>query len=374
MSQQSTNPGNPSGEKHWRGYAQAILIILVIAVALYLARAPQRAELGPVSAPADAAPAVQVIVPSATEHVLELDLTGTVTLDRKVTVVSEVEGRVVWVSADFVNGGSIPAGEVFVRIDPREYELEARSAETAVAKAEAQVQLARRTAGPDADLAIAEAEAGLGQAIANLALANLQLERTEISLPFGVRVMSSELEVGDLVGPPDAVGKLSVLGVVYRPEATQVRVPIKVEDLDSLESAIGRPARVRTTNGTYDAGLARISSVVALESRLAYVFLKFPDVIPQTELPVPGSFAEITIFGPSRDNVFVLPETAAREHESIWIVQDGALRALRPATIGHSSDGWVVEAFEPGEGVVVSVLAGASEGLRVSPEPALSGQ
>ena len=70
----------------------------------------------------------------------------------------------------------------------------------------------------------------------------------------------------------------------------------------------------------------------------------------------------------------MLPEAAAREQASIWIVQDGSLRALNPVTIGRSNDGWVVEAFEPGEGVVVSVIAGASEGLRVSPEPALSGQ
>ena len=374
MAEQSTNPENPSGKGPWRGYAQAGLIILVIAAAMYLARAPQRAELGPVSAPADAAPSVQVVVPSPKEHVLEIDLTGTVTLDRKVAVVSEAEGRVVWVSADFVNGGKIPANEVFVRIDPREYELEVRSAEMAVAKAQAQVQRARRTAGPNARPAIAEAEAGLGQAEAKLALAKLQLERTEISLPFDVRVMSSELEVGDLVGPPDAVGKLSVLGIVYRPDALQVRVPISVRDLDSLETAVGRPARVRTVNGTYKASVARISSVVALESRLAQVFLKFSGETPRTELPVPGTFAEVTIFGPSRDGVFVLPEAAAREQNSIWIVRDGALKALKPATIGRSSDGWVVEAFEPGEGVVVGVLAGASEGLKVSPAPVSSGQ
>ncbi len=374
MPQQSTNPENSSRERRWRGYAQVGAIIVIIAGALYLAQAPERADFRPVAASHDAAPVVQVVVPSPTEHAHRLDLTGTVTLDRKLAVVSEVEGRVVWVSADFVNGGRISANEVFVRIDPREYELEVRSAEMAVAKAEAQVQLARRTVGTDAGLVIAEAEASLGQAEAKLALANLQLERTEISLPFGARVMSSELEVGDLVGPPDAVGKLSLLGIVYRPDALQVRVPIRVEDLDSLESAIGRPAQVSTVHGTYQAGIARVSSVVAVESRLAHVFLKFSDDIPQSELPVPGTFAEVTIHGPLHDGVFVLPEAAAREHDSIWIVQDGALRALKPVTVGRSNDGWIVEAFEPGEGVVVSVLAGASEGLRVSPDPASSGQ
>ena len=374
MSQQSTNQGKPSGDRHWRGYAQAFLIILAIAVALYLARAPERIELGPASVARDAAPVVQVVVPSPTEHVERHDLTGTVTLDRKLTVVSEVEGRVVWVSADFVSGGRISANEVFVRIDPREYELELRSAEMEVASAQARLELARRTVDPNANLLIAEAEAGLGRVEAKLALANLQLERTEISLPFDARVMFSELEVGDLVGPPDSVGKLSVLGAVYRPDALQVRVPIRVTDLASLEPVIGRSAHVRTVNGTYEAEVTRNSSVVALESRLANVFLKFPYDIPQAELPIPGTFAEVTIFGPLHDSVFVLPEAAARDQDSVWIVQDGTLRSLQPITVGRSNAGWIVEAFESGEGVVVSVLAGASEGLKVSPDPAESGQ
>ena len=368
MSEQSTNPDNPSGGRRWLGYAQAGLIILAIAVALFLARAPERMELGPAVASSDAAPAVQVVLPAPAVHTHQLDLTGTVSLNRKVTVQSEVVGRLVWVSPDLTNGGSVSADEVFARIDPREFEIEVNSAEMAVAKARAQLQLAQGSTGPDAALLTAEAEAGLGQAEAALSLAQLRLERTEISLPFDARVMASELEVGDLVGPPDTVGKSSVLGVMYRPAALQVRVPISVEDLASLEPAIGRMAQVRTVGGTYDAELVRVSSVVALESRLARAFLKFSDGIPEGELPVPGTFAEVTIFGPERDDVFMLPEAAAREHDSIWIVREGALRALNPVTVGRSAEGWIVETFESGDGVVVSAIAGAREGLRVVPQ------
>ena len=374
MSEQSTNPENPSGGRRWLGYAQTGLIILAIAVALFLARAPERMEFGPAVASGDAAPTVQVVVPTTAAYAHQLDLTGTVTLNRKVTVLSEVVGRVIWVSPDFINGGRVLAGEAFARVDPREYEIEVKSAEMAVAVARAQLQLAQGASGPDSALLVAKAEAGLGQAEAALSLARLRLERTEISLPFDARVMTSELEVGDLVGPPEAVGKLSVLGVVYRPAALQVRVPVSVEDLASLDPAIGRPAQVKTVNGTYDAELVRVSSVVALESRLARAFLKFSDEVPRDELPVPGTFAEVTIFGPERDDVFMLPEAAAREYDSIWIVQEGVLQALNPETVGRSTDGWIVEAFESGDGVVVSVLAGAREGLRVAPQLAPIGQ
>ena len=369
MSEQSTNPENPSGRRRWLGYAQAGLIILAIAVALFLARAPERMELGPAVASSDATPTVRVVLPTPAVHAHQLDLTGTVSLNRKVTVQSEVVGRVIWVSPDFTNGGAVSADEVFARIDPRKFEIEVNSAEMAVAGARARLQLAQRSAGPDAALLTAEAEAELGQAEAALSLAQLRLERTEISLPFDARVMASELEVGDLVGPPDTVGKSSVLGVVYRPDALQVRAPVSVEDLESLDPAIGRKAQVRTVSGTYDAELVRVSSVVALESRLARAFLRFSEGIPRGELPVPGTFAEVTVFGPERDDVFMLPEAAARGQDSIWIVQEGVLRALSPETVGRTADGWIVETFESGDGVVVSALAGAREGLRVVPQP-----
>ncbi len=374
MSQLSTNPENPRDSRRWLGIAQTGLIVLFIVVALFFARAPERAGLSPIIASGDMVPVVYTIAPSPVEHVQHVDLTGTVTLDRKLTVVSRVVGHVVWVSPEFVNGGTILANEVFVRIDPRDYEIEVRAAEMMVASSEALLQQARQDASSDADLAISVADARLGQAEAALDLARLRLEQTEISLPFDARVISSELEIGKLVGPPEAVGKLSILGIVYRPDALQVRVPITAEDLASLDPAIGRIAEVDTVNGIYDAELARISSIVALESRLAHVFLKFSSEIPLEKLPVPGTFAEVRIVGQRLSDVFMLPEAAERENGSIWIVADGALRKFQPVTLGRTFDGWIVEAFDPGDGVVVSALAGASEGLKVTPNSAPSSQ
>ena len=321
-------------------------------------------------------PIVHTVKPELTEHVQQIGLTGTVTLDRKLTVVSEVVGRVIWVSPNFVNGGTIPVNQVFVKVDPTEYELEVQAAEMAVAEAEALVQVVGSGAGSGSQegFSVARAKARLGQAKAALALAQLQLARTGIKLPYTARVMFSELEVGDLVGPPEAVGKLSVLGAVYRLDALQVRVPIKVADLVEFDPAIGRIAKVSMVTGTYDAELSRISSVVAPETRLASVFLKFSRNTPQESLPAPGTFAEVEIFGSRRDGVFVLPEAAAREHDSIWIVADGALRSLTPVIVGRTDAGWIVEAFDAGDGVVVSVLSGASEGLKVAASPAPSSQ
>ncbi|MDE0114821.1 MAG: hypothetical protein OXN84_21380 [Albidovulum sp.] len=364
-----TNNGGTAETKRWLGIAQFAVIILVIAVALYFARAPARVDRGPIAVAGNETPVVEIFKPELSEHVLRINLTGTVTLDRIVKVVSEVTGRVVWVSPDFVNGGWIPANTVFIKVDPTEYELGVEAAEMALREAEAEFQRVRQNADTLEDVGIALASARLGKAEVELELARLQVSRTEISLPYSAWVIASELEVGSLIGPQDDVGRSGVLGSVFRPEALQVRVPIDVKDLEVLNPAIGRAARVRTSLGTFDAELARVAAVVTPETRLAKVFLKFSGHIAPDLLPAPGTFAEVEIFGPRLEGVFILPESAAREQDNVWIVEENALRSLAPTTLRRAEEGWVVEEFDSGEGVVVGVLSGAREGLAVSARP-----
>ena len=225
MAEPSHDTGKPSVRPAWRGYAQLASILFVIAAALYFARAPARVDRGVASdpSPESVRPTVRVIRPTPTEQALNVELTGTVNLKERVRVASEVVGRVAWVSPDFTSGGSVAADEPFIRIDPAEFELQAEAARMAVREAEARVWVEQ--AGAEEDVrafereypgaeaseavrrlpSIAEAEARLARAQAELRLAELRLERTNISLPYDGRVMSSDIEVGELVGPVDRV-------------------------------------------------------------------------------------------------------------------------------------------------------------------------
>ena len=386
MTEPSHESGNPSGRFAWRGYAQLASVLLVIAAALYFARAPARVDRGAVSDPSSASvrPTVRVIRPTPTQQALTVELTGTVNLEERVRVASEVVGRVAWVSPDFSAGGSITADETFIRIDPAEFELQVEAAQMAVREAEARVWVER--AGAEEDIqaferenagaepsesvrrlpSIAEAEARLMRAQADLKLAELRLERTNISLPYDGRVTASDVEVGELVGPADRVDRpTSRLGIVYRTEALQVAVPIELRDLEYLDPVIGRSARVVGEMAGWEARVERVSSVVAPRTRLASVFLKFAEDAHPDSLPAPGSFVEVDIAGPVHDDVYVLPESVVQERDSLWVVRDGRLSALAPETVGRTAEGWVVQAFDAGEGVVVGVLPGAREGLAV---------
>ena len=142
-----------------------------------------------------------------------------------------------------------------------------------------------------------------------LKLAELQLARTEISSPYDIRVVSSDVEVGELVGPPEHVGEVARLGVAYRAGALEVDTPIEPNDLRYLDPVIGRSARIRTDFGTYDAEVVRVSAVVAPRTRLASLFLEFGGDLPPESLPLPGSFVEAVLAGPSYEDVYVLPES-----------------------------------------------------------------
>ena len=368
-SRRSSGSGERPERARWVGYGQIAGILVVIAVALYFARAPGR------MAPDDrsdlteepAMPAVRVFRPAPTEQALTVALTGTVKLERQTRVMSPVVGQVTWVAPSFSNGGWLAPGETFIRVDPTEYELRVEAAQAAVMAAEARLRLARTNGAGEASLAGAEAD--LMGARTALKLARLQLQRTSISLPYGSRVMRSSVEVGQLVGPVDVVGVAAVLGVVYRPEAVEVDVPIEPRELAELAPAVGRPGRIHTRSTSYDAEVVRVSSVVAPNTRLASVFLKFSPAEDADSLPLPGTFVQVDVTGPVLRNVYLLPEAGVQERDSVWIVDDGVLKSFLPNGLGRTPEGWVVQAFDAGEGVVVSTLPGAREGLAVAVTP-----
>lgn len=360
-----------SERSRWFGFVQLILLLGVIALALYFARAPGRVVLDDAASAAREAgtPAVNVFHPVSTEQALTVKLTGTVEVHDKVAVRSEVRGRVLWVSPKFRNGGSLAANETFVKVDPAGFELRVKAAKMAVKAAEAQLQIEKARAKGKAFIAKAEAE--LGRAKATLELAELELTRTEISLPYATRVAKADTSVGELVGPADTVvGPASTLGVVYRPEALQVDAPVELKDLEYLDPAIGRAAHIQTRSGNYDAEIVRVSSLVTPQTRMASLFFKFSE--PLGSLPLPNTFVEVVITGPAHDNVYVLPESVIQERESVWVVSDGVLKAMKPRAIGRTDTGLVVEAFDARDGIVVGTLPGAREGLAVTVREAAS--
>lgn len=369
----------------WLRYLQIGVLIILLVVAIYFAQSPNRVRS---SATADLdysvaqQPLVNVVNPTPTQQRITVDLTGSIRLEHRTNVKAEVSSRVVWISPKFTNGGSIPKDETFLKLEQVDFVLAVEAAEASVAEAEARVlrQVERGkhdervfvNRNPDLQVSprvlrepsIAVEEAGLAKANIALEVAQRRLAKTQISLPFDGQVISTDIGLGELVGPAKP------LGIVYDKENIRVEAPIEMANLRRLEPIVGRVAQVRADGRLFVAKVVNVSSVVAPRSRMASIFLEFAEDISKDSLPLPGSFAEIFIDGPEFQDVFVLPLAAAQDRNTVWTVENGLLKSTEPQVVGRSRSGWIVEAFDTHDGVVLGSVPTAREGLAVDIAPA----
>lgn len=364
---------------NWRGALQLVLIVGVIAAAIFFARAPSRdyLEVDPDEAERRIEPTAAVIRPVATEASRNLRLTGMVTTLGTVDVRPEVSGRIVMVSENFRSGGEFSAGETLVQIDPEDFEHSLARArfglESALGRLREKQDGEARAADlkerhPGRDLhpwlaregEIQQAQAGVDSAEVRIAVAERALDKTRIRMPFDGYVTSTRVSAGQVVR-----GLESNLGDVFPKHQLRVRAKISNFDLDALEPAIGRQATVTANGRTYAAQVERVSRVVDVDTRLANLYLEIADQEGRSVLPRPGTFANVSLGGPTYGNVFVLPEAAMQINGSVWVVEDGKVASLTPDSLGYAEDGWLVRAFDAREGIVVGRIPGVREGLAV---------
>ena len=191
---------------------------------------------------------------------LEVNTQGTVVPRTQGALVSEVAGRVVKVAPSFSAGGFFEAGDVLVRIDPRDYELAVIRARAQVARAESLLDRERAEGkvavrewktlgnGHASPLALrrpqlAEAEANLESARAELKAAEIALERTAIRAPYAGRVRDKLVDVGQYVAPGTPVAQ------VYAVDYAEVRLPLSDEDLACLDISLLRRGEPGTRTG-----------------------------------------------------------------------------------------------------------------------------
>ena len=379
-----TKTDNPRDGAKWRGVLQLAVIAAVILAAIFLARAPQQEflELDSSASQLTVAPTAAVLRPTVTSAAHSIALTGTVTTLGAVQITPEASGAVVFVSERFRSGGAFSAGETLARIDTTEYDIALAAARADLAFAEAHLRevrdrhgrsaefLARAPDGtvhpwPALDGAIEKAEALVETAKQEVRLAEVQLDQTRVRMPFDGRVTDTAVSVGQVVK-----ARASAIGGVFAKHRLRVAAQVSTFDLNSLQPVIGRAATVVADGRTYRAEVERVSSVVDLETRLASLYLRLLDQEALEFLPSPGTFVDIDVEGPMRDNVFVLPEAAMQINASVWLVDGGKLVSVTPVSLGYSDDAWIVNAFDARDGIVVGSVSGAREGLAVNPVPA----
>ena len=320
---------------------------------------------------------------------------GTVVPLLEINLVPEVKGKVLFASPSLMNGAEFRKGQTLLRIDPVDYELAVTLARANVKESESQLRIAQEEAAiareewqlhrsdgvrtvdePPPLVAkqpqLAAAQARLEAHRADLKKALLNLERTEIKASFNGRVSEKSVDTGQYV----SVGQ--VLATIYCTDAVEIVVPMTIEDLKWFHvpgftpgDGPGSPTVVRASMAgqelSWQGNVLRAEGKLDERTRMVNVVVRVDE--PYARMPplAVGLFVTVDIHGRSLPDTAVLPKSALRDDERVWIVDDKGLLSFRDVELARMRGEEIIvkSGVENGELVVTSPLKAVTDGMTV---------
>jgi RND family efflux transporter MFP subunit len=337
-------------------------------------------------------------VPSSRQIVVTSQ--GSVEPRVSIALQAEVSGRIVEVSEDLVAGGFFEEGDMLLRIDPRDYELAVVRAEARVAEArqrqireEAESEQARKEwaqlgTGEASPLVLREpqlmeAEARLKSARADLAEANLRLERTVLRAPFTGRVTRKNVDIGQVVSAGLNAAE------IYATDRLEVRLPLTDRQIALLDLPFSRTSQAdqmpRVTlhavfggvEREWKAQIVRTEGVVHKVSRVVYAVASVEGQTSQdppaqdatNDFPLTvGLFVEARISGRFFDGVVSIPRESVRQDGTVLVVgKDDRIHFRNVEVLQSTRDtSYVRLDISAGERICVSPIDTPIENMKVT--------
>jgi RND family efflux transporter MFP subunit len=345
-------------------------------------------------------PAVFYEVVAPESVTLDVAAQGEVKPRTEINLTSQVGGRIVRTSTEFLDGGAFNKGDLLIKIEDAEYRAALANARAQLAQAEqalkleeAEAALAQRDYAElgqnedPSDLALrkpqlAQAQANFEAAKARVRSAQIDLDRTEIRAPFQGRVRSRNAGEGQFVSPGVQLGR------IFSTDVAEIRLPLTDSDLAKLglpisfvegEDRQGPPVelsavvagqmhkwigRIARTDGAIDATTRQISAIAVVDDPYG------EGAAEETDMPLAiGLFVEAHIRGRPFDDAFVLPRSALYGRDTIYVISsEETLEEHKVTVVTSDRDTVTVTAgLSEGERVVTSPLRGAVAGDKVTP-------
>jgi RND family efflux transporter MFP subunit len=382
----------------------------------------------PRSAPPIRAPSVTTMTVEAVVGPLKVRGSGSVRPKAEIDLAPQVAGRVAYVSPSLVSGGRVSAGELLVRIEEADYsnavmQARAQVAQDSVSVLEAleEARIARveydqflqrqqrmaasasaegngngSTAQPVASrLALRgpqlqAAQASLSRSQAQLADAELALQRTDLRAPFDGVVRTETVDVGAYAVPGQPLARL------LSTEEVEVKVSLSDEDASLLpglwtsssSKSPGLQAKVVAEFGRglyrWEGYVHRAEAALDEQTRTIDVVVRVPRPF-QPGRPMPngrdpdrsqesvdegpplliGQFVDVELDG-AEGEYLVIPRTAVQPGDEAWVVENDRIRIV-PVRVLQRSEGmaYVAGDLKPGERVVIEGIDLATEGMAV---------
>jgi len=333
-------------------------------------------------------PAVDVAPIRAAESQYIITAPGRLRARQSTEIVGQVTGKVVDISDAFVLGGRLKKGDLLFRIDPTDFEANARAAKARVESAVARLKFAeltfKRRKGLEGTAAVSAAaidtaeadllaaKATLDEAKAQLRQAAENLARTTIKAPFDALVVEENVAPDTFVTPGQVLATLldSSVGELVaglQPKDARIIAPL-------LQSGAVIKARALPNPGSVGAGkligrIDRFAPQVDQAARTALVVAIFDNAFSSANegLIFADDFMTLEIAVTAPQGSYELPLGSVRKDSFIWLVENGRLRRQAVQVVGRSGDYLLAKAAADlrGRDVLTTNLNAESDGMRV---------
>ncbi|MFD1216675.1 MULTISPECIES: efflux RND transporter periplasmic adaptor subunit [Microbulbifer] len=292
----------------------------------------------------------------------------------------------------FAEGGLVESGQALYQLDDRRYQADYDSAKAALARAEAQLKVARLNANRSAELvktgavskqendtataSLQQAEADVAAAKASLQGARVQLEFARISSPISGRIGISAVTQGALV----TANQSAALATVQQLDPIYVDLTQSVNELLSLRKALESgvvedtenfPVSILLEDGSKYPHDGKLEfSEVSVDPSTGSVRLRV--VVPNPDhLLLPGMYVRAKIGRGVRDRAVLVPQQGIsrdpKGNTTAMVVDEDGKVAVRPVKVGQTvGDKWLVESgLNAGDRVIVEGLQKIRPGVQV---------
>lgn len=321
---------------------------------------------------------------------------GEVRPKTEIDLVTQVSGRVVGMSENFATGAEFEAGSLLLKIEDTDYRFAMLDAEARVAEAQtalerelamAQIKAEEFKGGtakgePTAfalnQTQVAEARARLRSAEAGLQQARLDLERTEIRLPFKGRVRERAVGIGQYVTAGSRLGRVFSIDIV------EVQLPLTDTQLSEIGLPLGFMAgdeahapvvnlsvAIGTEEYHWQGRIVRVNAAVDETTRLIHATAEVADpygTAADRGMPIAvGLFVNAEIESAAVQSALVMPRLALRNQNKVYVINAENRLEIRTVDVLSTSEERVLVrgGVVAGERVVTSTLPNAVDGMEV---------
>jgi len=351
----------------------------------------------------DSIPKVEIINLEILNRPLSIFGSGPVRPRAKISIKAQVSGEITELSPEMVSGGRFEKDQLLILIDPRPYEASLNQAKAEELGLRAELNFAERQLKRDNSLTESgvaskrrkeETEtrrdrliAQIESAKAQIEIRKIDLERTNITAPFSGRVLMENAEIGSVVQRGEVIAE------IYADDLFEITVPLSDREAslipglweENFERTISAKAELIYRNSQYswDGYVDRIEAGIDSETKTIDVIVHIPEPNQPGKIEskkealnfydppplIPGSYVKVTIEG-IKIPYALIPQSALRERNSIWTVDNDSLLKFRDIEIIQDMGTHLAikgENLRPNLKLIVSKLKIAVQGLKVDP-------